>query len=380
MNVLKVLSAFFYKIVFRKKASVKICVAFVTAWSMLVGRLFRSAADNQSQIILAVLRTVRNTANSQLWFSAVTPSPLITKVKRGFFFHPHQIRYKQSGFTMLELMVVVAILAVIAGSAVMAFRGIDSDASIQTAKVEMRQLGEAIDAYLADMNKIPEPDTLPIPLGSWQQEIEIGAYRHPADISFLLSNPEPLPNPSDPDAKRDNLWSSDYRKGWRGPYIKGIKLFYVDIGDGIKHDGTDGSGNIGTPHDIDSAVIKNILALPDKFDNFSVSPGVERSTQACNASECIYEWQSQIDRFSPNDHLGNRITKFGRPYLLLDLDLLNNSATSGPGIPRIISLGPNGVYEPINCDYAETDSSEIAYCSRDKLCDTTGDDLVLCLR
>lgn len=379
MNVLKLLP-FFYKNVIQKNASVKICVAFVTALSILVGRLFRSAADNQSQIISAVLRTVRNTANSQLWFSAVTPSPLINKVKRGFFFHPHQIHNRQSGFTMLELMVVVAILAVIAGSAVMAFRGIDSDASIQTAKVEMRQLGEAIDAYLADLNDIPEPDTLPVTLGSWQQEIEIGAYRHPADISFLLSNPEPLPDPSDPDAKRDNIWSSDYRKGWRGPYIKGIKLFYVDIGDGIKSDATDGSGSEGAPQNIDSAIIKNILALPDKFDNFSVTPGVERSTQACNAADCIYEWQSQIDRFNPNDHLGNRITKFGRPYLLLDLDLFNNDTLPRPGIPRIVSLGPNGVYEPVNCDYTETDSGDVNYCSRDKLCDTSGDDLVLCLR
>lgn len=377
MNVLKLL-AFFYKNVIRKDAPVKICMTFVQAvLKALINQLSLSTADTEIQNKSAVLSTARNTANSQLWFSAVYLSPLLNRDKRGFFSTKRKL---QRGFTMLELMVVVAILAVIAGSAVMAFRGIDSDASIQTAKAEMRQIGEAIDAYLADMNEIPEPGTLPVPLGIWQKEIEIGGYRHPVDISFLLANPEPLPDPDDSTLQRKNAWNSDYRRGWRGPYIKGIKLFYVDIGDGIKHDGTDGSGNPGAPNIVNSSVINNILALPDKFDSFSVSPGVERSPKACNDTECIYEWQSQIDRFNPNDHAGNRITKFGRPYLLLDLDLFNNHTPARPGIPRIVSLGPNGVYEPQDCDYTETDSGNADYCSRDKLCDTSGDDLVLCLR
>tara|TARA_R110001599_G_scaffold175312_3_gene367353 strand:+ start:888 stop:1823 length:936 start_codon:yes stop_codon:yes gene_type:complete len=311
MNVLKLLP-FFYKNVIQKNASVKICVAFVTALSILVGKLFRSAADNQSQIISAVLRTVRNTANSQLWFSAVPPSPLIARVKRGFFFHPHQIHNKQSGFTMLELIIVVAILAVIAGSAVMAFRDVEPNAQNDVAKFEMGQIAGAIDAYIRDGNKWPD--------------FNAGDRYAPADLTFLFE-------------QGDNAdWSIDYRRGWRGPYLKRASE-EAEIGNGLD---INGDGNpLSGPQEIH-------LVVRDPFMNHK----------------------------NPS-----------RPYQLLEKDF-----ESTPGdLKRIVSLGSNGVYE-LPCDVDEINTDNEAYCSRNRLC-TSGpinisdipslrkrDDLVLCLK
>lgn len=206
MNVLKLL-AFFYKNVIQKNASVKTCMAFVTAVSKDIGKLFHSTAADETQNNSAVLRTVRNTVNSQLQFSAVNLSPLLPNVKRGFF--PGQ-RHPQCGFTMLELMVVVAILAVIAGSAVMAFRDVEPNAQNDVTRFEMSQIAGAIDAYLRDGNKWPD--------------FEAGDRYAPADLTFLFEQGE------------NADWSVDYRRGWRGPYLQRASE-EAEIGNGLDSKG-----------------------------------------------------------------------------------------------------------------------------------------------
>jgi prepilin-type N-terminal cleavage/methylation domain-containing protein len=240
---------------------------------------------------------------------------------------PSTILSKQSGFTMLELVIVVAIMAIVAGSAIMSFGNTESDAEYQTTNYTLRQLASAVDRYLSDGNTLPE-------LGD---EIE-----SPADINFLITKPS-----------ISDDWKPDYRLGWRGPYIKGYKLFYVDVGTDLEADGSSSptSGSLTTVP---------TLALPDAFSHQPVSP--------------YYLWYK--------DAAGNIDidSKIGRPFLILSEDINDLS------LYRIVSLGENGTYEHA-CDYSESNTSHDNYCSRKTLC-TSGatlfnpkrDDLVLCFR
>lgn len=234
---------------------------------------------------------------------------------------------KQSGFTMLELVIVVAIMAIVAGSAIMSFGNTESDAEYQTTNYTLRQLASAVDRYLSDGNTLPELGT----------EIE-----SPADISFLITKPS-----------GSNDWKPDYRLGWRGPYIKGYKLFYVDVGTDLEADGSSSptSGSLSTVP---------TLALPDAFSHQPVSP--------------YYLWYKDADGNIDID------SKIGRPFLVLSKDIEDGS------LYRIVSLGENGTYEHA-CDYSESNTLHENYCSRETLCssgetdfNSQRDDLVLCFR
>ncbi len=251
----------------------------------------------------------------------------------------------QSGFTLLEMLVVAALLLVIAGGVVTSFRDVGSDATEQAARYQMQQLGDAIDAYYTDTGFIPSRDT-------------------PADLSFLFIKPASAAD-----------WSIDYRRGWRGPYLSGHKYLYVDIGDDLAANGTsvDDSSSAGEPNLIASGgdVIESVIAIADPFDHYPVDNGVSRSRDGCRTLDCLLQWRKIED--------GSPLDRFGRPYLAIDLELLQDNSIV-PGAARLVSLGGNGIYEPNSCDYSEVDPDATDYCSADLLCSSSGDDIVLCLR
>jgi len=254
----------------------------------------------------------------------------------------------QKGFTLLEMLVVAAILLVVAGGVVTSFRDVGSDAADQAARYQMQQLGEAIEAYYKDNGSFPSRET-------------------PADLSFLFENP----TPADP----DSYWNADYRLGWRGPYLNGHKYLYLDIGDDLTSDGSSfgSAADPGEPHVIDTAEIELVIGIADPYDHYPVDDGDNRSVSGCNTTDCLLEWRKI------QDSAEDPINRFGRPYLAIDLDFLDSS-NAGAGVPRLISFGSNGIYEPNSCDYTETDPVDADFCDADLLCSSSGDDIVLCLR
>ncbi|WP_415885643.1 prepilin-type N-terminal cleavage/methylation domain-containing protein [Neptuniibacter sp. QD37_6] len=253
----------------------------------------------------------------------------------------------QKGFTLLEMLVVAAILLVVAGGVVTSFRDVGSDAADQAARYQMQQLGEAIEAYYKDNGSFPARNT-------------------PADLSFLFEQ------------TTESNWSTDYRRGWRGPYLNGHKYLYLDIGDDLTSDGS----SINTPADpgepfvIDGAEIPSVIGIADPYDHYPVDDGQSRSVSGCStsgANDCLLEWR----KISGDD--STLINRFGRPYLAIDLEVMADSSIV-PGVPRLVSFGSNGIYEPNSCDYTETDPVDADFCDADLLCSSSGDDIVLCLR
>lgn len=258
---------------------------------------------------------------------------------------PNRISKPQSGFTLLELMVVVAILVVIAGAAIMSFGNTASDAQHQITRLQLKQLAAAVEAYYQDNQNNPVALTPP-------------GRESPADLAFLF-------NLKDASAAE---WSPDYRQGWRGPYLKQAQVFYVDIGDDLRADGSSlaDSDIHGNPGKVDGGELSNLLALPDPYTAEPLANGV-------------FQWQKTFDPDNPLDV--DDLTQLGRPYLLIDLAYMNSKKNkTSSGIPRVISLGPNGIYEPRSCDHNQTEKDKPNYCDHDVLCQSAGDDLVLCLR
>jgi prepilin-type N-terminal cleavage/methylation domain-containing protein len=230
-----------------------------------------------------------------------------------------------SGFTLLELLVVVGIMAALAGVAYMASGSRISDSKLIAADSEMLNIRAALLRYRQDNFEFPDQDSA-------------------VDAGFLF----------DQTLAGVNSWDADYQRGWRGPYLHSGDSGLVDIGDGIGLNGT------GSPHVVVAAAYKTQRAIPDPFVAFPVDVGIKKPNLAaiCDDSPninnaCLFDWRllGQVDTDDP-------ISRRGRPYFLFDLD------SEGARGARIVSLGPNGVYD-----------------SSGRACPAAadGDDIVLCL-
>lgn len=228
-------------------------------------------------------------------------------------------RTVSQGFTLLELLLVVAILAILSGVVMMSFQGgLRSDAKTTTARFEMEQLRRALINYQRDNVVFPNRSSA-------------------ADLGFLF---EPGASTS--------LWNQDYQLGWRGPYMTSGDKGVVDIGDNIQLDGT------GAPHIVDSTARTLQRAIPDPFvlrpvfNGSSVAANPACSENSAN-TRCLFDWRFIGSADSESPH-----TQFGRPYLVFDLEDVTKA--------RIVSMGANGIFESVATG-----------------CAAGGDDLLLCL-
>ncbi len=68
----------------------------------------------------------------------------------------HFWRNMKKGFTLMELMIVVAVLAILAAILIPNFRGITADAKNSTAKADLRNLKMAVILYQNQFNVLPD--------------------------------------------------------------------------------------------------------------------------------------------------------------------------------------------------------------------------------
>lgn len=72
--------------------------------------------------------------------------------------HKHIKKHKQSGFTLVELVVVVAIIAILAGVVVQKVMDRPADAKIVRAKADIAALSQSLQLYKVDNNQYPSSD------------------------------------------------------------------------------------------------------------------------------------------------------------------------------------------------------------------------------
>jgi general secretion pathway protein G len=119
------------------------------------------------------------------------------------------ISSKNGGFTLIELIVVMAIIAVLAGMSLFALPGARSSARDGRRQGDLQQIAAGLEIYKADFDEYP-PAPLPTPGGSLQksgntyiQEMPGDpsggdySYTRPTTVSFVLcSTLEEPPSPA----------------------------------------------------------------------------------------------------------------------------------------------------------------------------------------
>jgi len=79
---------------------------------------------------------------------------------------------KEKGFTLVELMVVIIILAVLTGIAIPSYLALRNRARIQATRSEMQNIATALEMYAADNDVYPAA-------GTWSADIVAGGYMNP---------------------------------------------------------------------------------------------------------------------------------------------------------------------------------------------------------
>lgn len=232
----------------------------------------------------------------------------------------------QAGFSLLELLIVVTILAVVAGGMILSQGETGNNAKISVALSEMTKVKAAILQFRLDLGGLPDP-TNPANLSPGS----------PGNFSDLYDNTN-QPN-----------WNPNTRRGWRGPYLSALGEGYTDIGDNLLSTGS------GSPVLVNVSQLINIRGVADPFFAFPATPGFYTPCEevALNVN-CLLDWRTLPD---PNDRGHDH---HGRPYLMFDM--------ANEDLARLVSMGPNGRYEGAACLVPSCDQ-----------CAPGGDDLQVCL-
>lgn len=236
----------------------------------------------------------------------------------------------QKGFTLLELLVVVAILAATAFVATGTFSGVAEHAEERLVRAEMQQIVQALRQFKQDTGYYPKegPFALGATAGQEVTDADLAAVTHsggsaaertrwfnsPANFYQLLVGPLLSAH-----VQGLEQWNAETGRGWRGPYLSGFRDGFVDIGDDIN---PDQNGSAGNPATVAVSAVPDVDGLADPFNQRPVAGG------GSEVDSTLLDWSS---RARPNR---TELSRWGNPYLLLTID----------GVRTLVSMGPDGIY------------------------------------
>lgn len=207
-------------------------------------------------------------------------------------------------FTLIEIVMVVALLAAIAGMVVSSMQGTHEQVSLDLARHELNEVRKAVLSFRADTGFLPKQGVFDLDTRGGKSKVpsEVPAgeaaewFDHPANLWQLVECPLPS-DPSQADFQPLSRWDPSRRRGWRGPYL-------TRHGEGVYRDPETAVNSWPVP------------AIADPFTH--------------GALVAPYGWFSVTDG-ARLDHLSAH-----RPILLI-LDPLVDSRA-----PCLVSAGPDG--------------------------------------
>lgn len=246
---------------------------------------------------------------------------------------------KEDGLTILELLIVVAILAALAGGVVMILDGAEEDSATKIAKSEILEIKKALLKFKQDTGYLPKQGPFELAPPNQCNPSNLNGvipvppqgkdwFCSPANFLELYENPlaattHPLKD-----------WNPDTGRGWRGPYLTRQGEGLVDIGNGVKADGT------GNPLNGDPLLPLLLLEVRGVADPFVAKQEACSLTNASDPDpsdpDRCFEWRTSPRPTPPPPDDGKPHDRWGRPYFIFDLD--NNNA-------RISGMGPNKTYD-----------------------------------
>ncbi|PKM37309.1 MAG: hypothetical protein CVV06_06530 [Gammaproteobacteria bacterium HGW-Gammaproteobacteria-10] len=245
-----------------------------------------------------------------------------------------------NGFTLLELLVVITLLAIIATAGLVSYDGTQDEARVTTTRFEMGEIRKALLQFRKDTGELPcrvyrvgnyEPDKAAMihlnfePLSAnptsagyydWCRDAVTGQVNN--SLNMLHTFPY-----DDTDTDYTGmLWNSDTRRGWNGPYINEQGL-------------TDAWGN------------RYILLDPELDFRAHYRCRIKSTGDGYDITGDAYDCLNADDEdFTPSTH------------------------SLPANVARLVSLGPNGELD-----------SEVNYAGVDEAdwCKPKDDDIILCL-
>jgi prepilin-type N-terminal cleavage/methylation domain-containing protein len=142
----------------------------------------------------------------------------------GLNLHKPQRRHtlqRNGGFTLLELLVVVALMSVVAVAAIMSLENVDDDAAVQVARSEMVEISKALKLFKRHVGDFPDAaDEIkyvgaPYPILEMKYEAaKLNLLRTcQATDDTKVTDTEPTYDVNCKD------WDIDTARGWHGPYL-----------------------------------------------------------------------------------------------------------------------------------------------------------------
>lgn len=250
---------------------------------------------------------------------------------------------KQSGFSLLEMMVVISLLAATAYVATGAYTHFLDHADEQLVYSEMQEIAKAIRQFKQDTGYYPKEGPFALQLlttdpgnvtktmlpnyigntseGLTNDEISRWFYS-PANLYQLTTDTSPLSGSS----HQLKEWNPETGRGWRGPYLSGFRDGYVDIRDGISSSNSPAGNKDGDP--LSGNNIPDVVGIADPFvQKYETISGNTLLDWSRNRRRMSTESTTDPDRLE--------VEKWGRPYLVFDLDTK----------PWLVSFGPNGNFD-----------------------------------
>ena len=172
---------------------------------------------------------------------------------------------KQIGFTLLELLVVIALLAIVAGVVITAYDGVKEQGRADATKFDMAELRKALLQFRRDSGSNDFPtigaydcatlsndavifDTANGLADNWPASAPSAQANQTdwedwcastANFWMLFTNPKDDPNTN---AIEEGEWDPDTHRGWNGPYLQNKSVLVSDLG-------IDGIPSVKTPYD-----------------------------------------------------------------------------------------------------------------------------------
>ncbi len=252
------------------------------------------------------------------------------------------------GFTLLELITVIAILVVVAGGVLFSLAGTQEQAEDRVAVAEIAQVREAVTRFRADTGFWPktgpfglvggnggridptDPTHWPAPLASSSAAERTAWFHSPANLYQLFQRQDDPGNLLRIAGCLDAItggggdFDPTTGRGFRGPYISQLGEGDVVVGDQIALDPVTGHAT-GDGDPAAGGLLPAVAGVADPH----AAPELETGH---------FLWTTAL-----GEPLGQR----GRPFLVFTRDPLTDADPSNDGElgPRIVALGQNGRYE-----------------------------------
>ena len=95
------------------------------------------------------------------------------------------LRKKNTGFTIVELLIVIVVIAILAAISVVAYQGVQGRANDSVRRQDIASIRKALELYKADHGRYPDPAPNP-GINSWEASVNPGFLGSLSDYSSVI--------------------------------------------------------------------------------------------------------------------------------------------------------------------------------------------------